>query len=238
MATRVLAVVNFEKTGLGLVGEALAEARITVDLVHAHDRQALPAHHGSHDGIVVLGGGQNALDDDGSPWFPPLLMLMRDFAEADKPVLGICLGAQLLARALGGENRIGGHTEFGWSDIALTEDGMADPLFAGLGGAFPIFQWHDDHFTLPPGAVRLAASPAAGNQAFRVGRNVYGTQFHFEADTRLVRQWNADFAGHIATHNPHWMERHADEEARHGASADNAGRAIAAAWTKRVLLGR
>lgn len=230
MTKRVLAVVNFEKTGLGLVGEALVEAGACVDFVNAHEGEALPGDHGRHDGIVVLGGGQNALDDAGSPWFPQLLGLMRGFAEADKAVLGICLGAQLLARALGGENRVGGHTEFGWSAVDLTPHGENDPLFARVPPRFTIFQWHDDHFDLPRGAMRLAGSPVAGNQAFRFGRAAYGTQFHFEADTKLVRQWNTGFAPYLAEHKPEWAARHPRDEAEHGALADAAGRAIARAW--------
>ncbi len=230
MTKRVLAVFNFEKTGLGLVGEALADAGVTLDAVNAHEGAALLEGHDGHDGIVVLGGGQDALDDAGSVWFPRLLTLMRGFAQADKAVLGICLGSQLLARALGGQNHIGGHTEFGWSEVALTPEGAADPLFADVPERFAIFQWHDDHFSLPAGATRLAASPIAGNQAFRFGRAAYGTQFHFEADTALVRQWNTDFSAHIAEHKAGWPHRHEDEEAAYGAAADAAGRAIARAW--------
>lgn len=234
MTKRILAVVNYEKTGLGLVGEALAHAGMAVELVSAHEGKALPTHHRDYDGIVVLGGGQNALDDEGSPWFPQLLGLMRGFAEADKAVLGICLGAQLLARALGGENRVGGHTEFGWSDIELTPQGETDPLFAGVPPRFTIFQWHDDHFDLPRGAARLAQSPIAATQAFRVGRAAYGTQFHFEAGTKLVRRWNGDFASYLAEHKPGWTERHAREETKFGHAADAAGRSIAAAWVSLI----
>src|SRR5690606_13029707 len=110
---------------------------------------------------------------------------MRGFVSAQKPLLGVCLGAQLLARAHGADNLVGAAPEFGWQGVALTPEGASDPVLSAAGPAFPIFQWHDDTFTLPRGGTRLAGNDAAHNQAFRVGRAGYGTQFHFEADRRL-----------------------------------------------------
>lgn len=231
---RVLIVQNFDKTEPGLVGEALEDAGIAIDLVAAHDGGTLPQSHESHHGIVVLGGAQNALDDEDSPWFPQLLDLMRGHAGASKPVLGICLGAQLLSRALGGRNHVGGYKEFAWNPVELTDAGAADPLFAGLPRRFPSFQWHDDHFDLPSAAVRLAQSTVAPNQAFRFGRAAYGMQFHFEADTALVRRWNTGFCDYLDEHHPDWLAAHESEEARHGAAADAAGHAIARAWARLV----
>ena len=234
MKKSVLIVQNYDRTEPGLVGEALEAAGIGIDLAAAHDGAALPASHATHDGLVVLGGAQNALDDENSPWFPDLLDLIRGHADAGKPVLGICLGAQLLARALGARNHVGGFKEFAWQEVALTSDGTADPLFADVPGSFPSFQWHDDHFDLPAGSVRLAQSPVAPNQAFRHGRAAYGMQFHFEADRALVRRWNDHFGDYLAEHHPGWIDAHEAEEARHGAASDAAGRAIAAAWAKLV----
>jgi hypothetical protein len=99
-----------------------------------------------------------------------------------------------------------------------------------LDGGAPLFHWHVDTFTLPPGAVRLAESDMTELQAFRIGAAVYGIQFHFEADTGLVAQWNSDFADELAESVPDWPARHPGEAARHGAAADAAGRALARAW--------
>lgn len=227
---RVLVVENFEDTGPGQIAAALDERNVAVDTVRAHLGEALPAATGRYDGLVVLGGGQNALDDAGSPWFPGLLETMRRFVDSGRATLGVCLGSQLLARAYGADNLVGAASEFGWRRVTLTADGAADPLLSGLPASFPIFQWHDDTFTLPRGAVRLAGNLAAHNQAFRVGRAGYGTQFHFEADRALVRRWNGTFAGWLAERQPDWAGRHEAEAARHGAAADAAGRAIARAW--------
>lgn len=231
---RVLTIQNFAATGLGQMAAALDEAGVTVDVVKAHEGEPIPAETGLYDGLIVLGGEQNALDDSGSPYFPALLEEMRSFGRSGRAVLGICLGAQLLARAHAAENRIGGAPEFGWCEVALTDEGRADPLTSGLPGRFPIFEWHDDTFTLPEGAVRLATNGAAPNQAFRIGRAAYGVQFHFEADRKLVREWNRVFADVIAVRHPEWDTIHRAEEERHGAAADAAGLAIARAWVRRL----
>jgi GMP synthase-like glutamine amidotransferase len=227
---RVLLVENYDSTGPGLVGRALAEAGIAADPLRAHRGEALPSGPDGWRGMVVLGGGQSAVDDAEYPYLPGLAALMRAFVDDGRPVLGICLGAQVLARAFGARNLIGAAPEFGWQEVALTPKGRDDPVLGRLPDRFPVFQWHDDTFTLPPGAARLAGNGTARNQAFRVGRAGYGIQFHFEVDRELVRRWNADFAATIATRHPGWPARHPAEEALHGGPADAAGLAIARAW--------
>lgn len=231
---RVLVVQNYDNTGLGQVGAALAEAGAQLDLRMAHRGDPLPADAASHDAAVILGGGQNALADNDYPYIPALLDLIRDFGRRDRAMLGICLGSQLMARAFGGTNQIGGASEFGWQKVTLTEAAREDPVLGELPGEFRIFQWHDDTFTLPPDVAHLASSAVAANQAFRVGRAGYAVQFHFEADRRLVREWNGVFADYLAERQPDWMVRHAAEEARHGPEADAVGFAIARAWTRQI----
>jgi GMP synthase-like glutamine amidotransferase len=231
---RVLVVQNYDNTGLGQIGAALQEAGAEIDVRNAHLGDALPSDASGYDALVVLGGGQNALADEEYPYIPALLALMRDFERRDRAVLGICLGSQLLARAYGAENLIGAAPEFGWHRISLTEEGVGDSVVSALPREFPIFQWHDDTFTLPPGAVRLASNAAIANQAFRIGRAAYGFQFHFEADRPLVRYWNTAFAGYIADRQPDWPERFDAEAERHGPDADAAGLALARAWVAAI----
>lgn len=228
---RVLVVHNYDNTDLGLIARALDEASAEVTRVDAHLGEALPDRPDAYDGLVVLGGGQNALADDDHPYLPDLAALMRAFAMTGRAVLGVCLGSQVLARGLGARNLIGAAPEFGWKRVRLTDEGMLDPVMRAVPREFPIFQWHDDTFTLPDGAVRLATNPATRNQAFRFGRAAYGVQFHFEADRSLVAEWSAAFAGQIAERQPDWSETHAREAALHGRAADDAGLAIARAWT-------
>lgn len=227
---RVLVVENYPNTTLGLVGEALGHAGAELDIARMHGGDRLPRSHAGYDGIVLLGGAQSALDDDTHPYLPDEAALARSFGAAEKPVLGICLGAQLVARAYGAHNILGRPIEFGWHPVRTTAAGRSDPVLSELGGEAPLFHWHVDTFTLPDGAVHLAESDATALQAFRIGKSVYGIQFHFEAGTELVQKWNRDFADEIAETAPDWPSRFPAEAAKHGAAADSAGRALARAW--------
>jgi GMP synthase-like glutamine amidotransferase len=227
---RILVIENYPNTTLGLVGQALAEAGADCEIVRTHDGATLPASHEGFDGAILLGGAQSALDDAEHPYLPHEAALAKAAGDAGKPVLGICLGAQLLARGYGAENILSRPVEFGWREVRTTEAGRADPVLSVLNGGAPLFHWHADTFTLPPGAVRLAESDMTAIQAFRIGDNVYGIQFHFEAGTELVGSWNRDFAHEITPIDPNWFERHPAEAAKHGAAADAAGIALARAW--------
>ncbi|KQZ93221.1 glutamine amidotransferase [Mesorhizobium sp. Root157] len=231
---RVLVVENYNNTSLGQVGAAIAEVGGEIDLCKPYCGDALPVDASKHNALVVLGGGQNALADNAYPYFPALLDLIRDFEARDRAVLGICLGSQLIARAFGGHNRIGGSTEFGWQEVSLTEDASEDGVLCDLPDRFPTFQWHDDTFSMPLDAVRLAGSAVTGNQAFRIGRATYGFQFHFEADRPMVRQWSESFAESIAARQPNWASRLEDQMAQHGPQADAAGLTIARAWVAKI----
>jgi len=231
---RVLVIENYVGTPLGLVGEALAEAGADIDLRAAWRGAPLPERHENYDALVVLGGEQSAIDDVGSPWLPRVASLTRAFGDADKAVLGICLGAQLIARGAGADNILGSPIEFGWHYVRPTPAGRSDPVVSALGAGSPIFHWHEDTVTLPPHATRLAESDMTEIQAFRIGRAVYGIQFHFEADRALVERWNVEFADQIAEHTPDWFERHPSEAVRNGKAADAAGAAVARAWASLI----
>jgi GMP synthase-like glutamine amidotransferase len=111
---RILVIDNYPDCPIGLVGDALIEAGAEMDRRHPYKGEALPEDSSGHDGLIILGGPQNALADDEHPYLNPLCDLSLDFTRADKAVLGICLGSQLLARAHGGQNIIGRPIEFGW----------------------------------------------------------------------------------------------------------------------------
>ena len=232
---RILIVENFRRTSLGQVEVALTEAGAEQVWLRPLDGETLPETTDGFDGLVVLGGEHNALDDELHPYLPDLASLMKRFGDEDKAVLGICLGSQLLARAHGGTNLIGQHREFGWHRVALTETGKADPVFAAVDGEFPIFEWHSDSFTLPEGAVHLASNGAVANQCFRIGRASYGMQFHFEANRSVVQAWNDDLAEAIERTVPGWLADYDKHAATDGVPADAAGLAIARAWVGRVF---
>lgn len=227
---RVAIVENTRITHHGQVGIALHEAAAKIDLYKPWSDGRLP-EPGSFDALVVFGGEQSARDDHTHPYLPTLAALMADSGASGHAVLGICLGAQLLARGLGAENRLGAAPEFGWCDVTLTDEGRADPVLSHLPATFPIFQWHSDTFTLPDGTTRLAGSGAAMNQSFRIHRATYAMQFHFEASRAVVADWNRLFPEAGERNIPGWLNTHHPAQATvAGAAADAAGMAIARAW--------
>ena len=226
---RVAIIENTAVTHHGLIGVALHEAGARVDVYKAF-RGALPSAQDGYDGLVVLGGDQSAVDDQDHPYLASIAALMRAMTDQGRAVLGICLGSQLLARAYGAENHLGTASEFGWCDVALTEAGKADPVLGHLPASFPIFQFHTDTFTLPEGAVHLAQTKTAPNQAFRMGRATYGTQFHFEANRSVVADWTREFPEIVEARQMGWAEVHPALAKTLGVGSDAAGLAIARAW--------
>ena len=140
-------------------------------------------------GLIVLGGPMNCDQTARHPHLAVEVAAIRAAIDRGMPVLGICLGAQLIARALGARVTPNPEKEIGWYDVTPTAAGRDDPLFRHFGGTRKIFQWHGDTFDIPEGAVHLASSPACSNQAFRYGDNVYALQFHLEVDAPLVTRW-------------------------------------------------
>jgi GMP synthase (glutamine-hydrolysing) len=139
------------------------------------------------DALLVLGGGMSAYDE--LPFLRDELRLMRRCIDAGKPVLGICLGSQLLAAALGGTVARAPRPEVGFYRVKLLPGATADPLFAGAPESFVALHWHFDAFTLPPGAVPLASSTLTPLQAFRYGERAWGVQFHLEMTDELLRSF-------------------------------------------------
>ena len=155
---------------------------------HPDARPVVDRYHG----LIVLGGPMHVHDIDDVEHYPHLVTeveLIQQAIAKDIPVLGVCLGAQLIAKALGASVQPNQVKEIGWYKIFPTPAGTEDPLVQHFGTAEKIFQWYSDTFTLPEGAVHLASSPTCPHQAFRYGTNVYGFQFHLEVDEALIERW-------------------------------------------------
>ena len=139
--------------------------------------------------MLVMGGPMGAYEEAEHPWLAAEKELVREAAEDGRPILGVCLGVQVLAAALGAEVRPMEQAEVGLLPVELTTEGRAHPLFAGMPEPLVSLQWHGDTFELPDGAKLLASSPAAPNQAFQAGEAAYGVQFHLEVTPEMAREW-------------------------------------------------
>ena len=172
----------------GVYEDVLNERGAAIHRVELDEGDPLPDWR-TFDAIVAMGGPMGALDDDEHPWLVDEKRLIAEAVLSGLPFWGVCLGVQLLAASLGARVYPGSAPEVGVLPVVLTDDALADPVFAGTPRELLSLQWHGDTFDLPDGATRLAGSPAYPNQAFRVGTAAYGVQFHLEVSPELAREW-------------------------------------------------
>src|SRR5919199_1519265 len=183
----LLAVQHTPVETLGTLGGALHAVSIPIEYIRTQEGEPVPETAEGLGGLVVLGGPMGVYETEQYPHLKEEIRLIQDALEREIPVLGVCLGSQLLARALGTEVRPTGAKELGWGEIKTTNEAFYDPLFGALGESFTAFHWHGDAFELPEGATLLASSGQTPVQAFRFGEKAYGLLFHLEVDERLVQ---------------------------------------------------
>jgi len=159
----------------------------TIDLWRTWEDPA-PASARDYDGIVLMGGVMMPDEDDDHPWIPREVELLQEGLEHEVPMLGVCFGSQVLARAAGAPVGPARASEIGWNDIGLLPAGGEDRLLGPLGTGYRAFQWHHYNFSWPEGAVRLAET-AASNQAYRLGPVAWGLQFHIEVNRPTTDWW-------------------------------------------------
>ena len=183
---RVVAFRHVPFEGAGRLGTALAERGIELQYTDLYRPDAAGPEMGGAAGVIVMGGPMSVNDD--LPWLRREQRLVERAIGDGIPVLGICLGAQLLAQSLGAKVYRNPVKEIGWFQVYFTHAARHDRLFAGLEGEETVFHWHGETFDLPPGAVLLASSKACRHQAY-CRDNVYGLQFHLEVTPEMVADW-------------------------------------------------
>ena len=178
-----------EREGLGLLAPALARHGLAVRTVRTDRREPVPRSAAPASGVIILGGPMGVYEADRYPHLADEIALAADALLRDVPILGVCLGSQILAAAAGARVYPGPAQEIGWFPITLTDAGRRDPVL----GVFPpeaiVFHWHGDTFDLPRGATLLASSRLYANQSFRLGTRAYGVQFHPEVTAGMLDEW-------------------------------------------------
>jgi GMP synthase-like glutamine amidotransferase len=188
-------------------------------------------------GTIVMGGPMGAYEEDDHPWLVEEKRAIRAATLAGHPVWGVCLGAQLLASALGAAVYPGPEAEVGLLPVELTPDASHDPVFRDAPASFPTLQWHGDTFDLPEGATLLASSPAYRNQAFVVER-AYGLQFHLEVSPELAAEWGdvpAYSASLGAIRGPGALDRLVGEVTEHADATVPLARELFGRWLEHVV---
>jgi GMP synthase-like glutamine amidotransferase len=190
---RALVLQHVAIEGPGTLASCLETHGWTLDTVALYEGDRLPEDSQEYQAVIVMGGPMGVYDDVAYPFLRDEHRFLTRVLGQGVPLLGICLGSQLLAKALGARVYRNPYKEIGWYTVDLTSAGATDPLFAGLPSPIPVFQWHGDAFDLPAGATPLASSPLCTHQAFRYGDRVYGLLFHLELTPDVIHRWLAAF---------------------------------------------
>ena len=184
---RVLVFRHSPSDGLGLIGDALDAHAIPYEYADLYASERPAPLITEADGLVVMGGSMSA--NDALPFITREIEHIRNAVAHGMPVLGVCLGAQLIAKALGARVYANHVKEVGWAPVRFSAAALRDPLFTDMTGDQIIFHWHGETFDLPAGAELLASSEACRNQAFRAGDRIYGVQFHLEVTPAMIAEW-------------------------------------------------
>jgi GMP synthase (glutamine-hydrolysing) len=184
----VLIAKHVDIEGPGLIEACLSQEKIPYQVLSLESGFHLPKLDDlTH--IVILGGPMNVYEEDRYPFLREEDLFIKEAIQRGKSILGICLGAQLIAKALGAKVFKAPVKEIGWYDVSLTRIGSIDPFFSRLPKTFSVFQWHEDTFEIPHRAILIATSSLVPYQAFRYGDNAYGLQFHLEVTQEMIREW-------------------------------------------------
>ncbi len=178
----------------------LKAKNIALKIIKPFQGESIPERLG--EALIVLGGPMSVYEQGQYPWIKLELQAIQECLQKNLPVLGICLGAQILAYAAGGKVLKGPQPEVGWYPVQFSFEGRMDPLLLGLPNEIMAFHWHGDTFTLPPGAVRLAESASYPHQIFKLGTNAYGFQCHLETTEEMIKNWISIYSKELEPQGP------------------------------------
>lgn len=197
--SKILVVQHTPPETLGTIADALPD-EFSLEYVRTFHEEPIPKEMGEYGGLIVMGGPMGVRDQARYPHLRDEMKLMEAAMKADKPVLGVCLGSQLLASLLGAKISPA-KKEIGWQTVRLSQEGQQDPLFSAAPVSFIPFHWHGDVFELPFGAVSLASSDVTTHQAFRQAEKAYGLLFHLEMTENMIREMIRTFSDELLEQN-------------------------------------
>lgn len=189
MAKMILILKHIEIEGPGSIEYFFRNTTWSLSTVNLAAGEVLPDDFRGIEAIISLGGPMNVYEEADYPFLREENRFLKNAVKEEIPIMGICLGAQLLAKACGAKVHKAHEKEIGWHKVNLTAKGENDPLFMFLPKELEVFQWHEDTFDIPEKAVHLTESRSCTNQAFRFGKNAYGLQFHIEVTPDMIEEW-------------------------------------------------
>jgi GMP synthase (glutamine-hydrolysing) len=198
---KVIVLQHAESENLGTIEDALVAAGVAFEYVRTFDGQPIPGDTDGSSGLIVMGGPMGVYETDRFPFLIQEMKLIEAFLKAQRPILGVCLGSQLLAAALGAKVRKGKRKEIGWFLVERSPASTHDRLWSGQPSRFVAYHWHGDIFDLPEGAVPLASSDLTQVQSFCHDSLAYGILFHLEVTERHIWKMLKEFAGEIQQEN-------------------------------------
>ncbi|MCM8812121.1 MAG: gamma-glutamyl-gamma-aminobutyrate hydrolase family protein [Candidatus Omnitrophica bacterium] len=216
---------------LGTIASALRAAGHSYEYVRTFEGAPVPKNMEGADGLIVMGGPMGVYDHSRYPYLKDEMRLIETALKEKKPVLGTCLGSQLLAAVLGAPVTKGKKKEIGWHPVTLRKAAASDPLWKGVPPSFMGFHWHGDIFELPKGAVSLASSLTTEHQAFRWGENAYGLLFHMEVTEPMIRQMTETFADELRQEKLSGREI-LQETSQHQPELQKIGSAVYGRWAE------
>lgn len=218
---------------LGTITDGLDQKEISIHYVRPFQEEPVPKDLAEFDGLVLMGGPMGVADRDRFPYLKEELRLIEAALKGKKPVLGVCLGSQLLAHALGARVYRAGRKEIGWHLVRLSEEGRSDPLLSGIEQSFFAYHWHGDVFDLPDGAISLASSEQTPHQAFRYGPHAYGFLCHLEITENIIREMIRHFSDELAEQDIDggWLMEQARE---HLPPLERIGTSVFGRWAEKI----